>query len=162
MYALVPIFQISCNIHDNFVTRIHFLDGFYLRFKMTSEQKWKCLRRQLYINWENPHIPRIDDDVTSFQIFLLIFGPFLGHTLLQGRREWNIRKVLFIPEYQSNISIRSQEWTVYWPTLINSSFMAGHLIGSLSNNDGDGYLRKRHLKSEVALLQTLSRLFHLV
>ena len=29
--------------------------------------------------------------------------------------------------------------------------MAGHLIGSLNNNDGDGYLRKRHLKSEVAL-----------
>ena len=34
-------------------------------------------------------------------------------------------------------------------------------IGSLSNNDGDGY-KKRHLKSEFALLQTLSRLFHLV
>ena len=33
--------------------------------------------------------------------------------------------------------------------------------GSLSNNDGDGY-KNVHLKSEFALLQTLSRLFHLV
>ena len=32
------------------------------------------------------------------------------------------------------------------------------IIGSLSNNDGDGYEKR----SEVALLQTLSRLFHLV
>ena len=31
-------------------------------------------------------------------------------------------------------------------------------IGSLSNNDGDGY---QNLKGEFALLQTLSRLFHL-
>ena len=34
-------------------------------------------------------------------------------------------------------------------------------IESLSNNE-ERRLRKRHLKSEVALLQTLSRLFHLV
>ena len=35
-------------------------------------------------------------------------------------------------------------------------------IGSLRNNDSDVRLRKRHLKSEFALPQTLSRLFHLL
>ena len=34
-------------------------------------------------------------------------------------------------------------------------------LGSLSNKDGR-LLRRRHLKSEFALLQTLSPLFHLV
>ena len=34
-------------------------------------------------------------------------------------------------------------------------------IGSLSNNDGNGY-EKRHLKSEFAPLRTLLRFFHLV
>ena len=33
-------------------------------------------------------------------------------------------------------------------------------MGSLSNKDGDGY--ESHLKREFALLQNLSRLFHLV
>ena len=77
----------------------------------TSDLKWlqiksesACIGNYTVIR-ENPHIPRVDDDVTSFQIFLLIFGPFLGHTLLQGRREWKERKVLFILAYQSNISI---------------------------------------------------------
>ena len=39
-----------------------------------------------------------------------------------------------------------------------------HTIGSLSNDDGDGdgYENVIYIKSEFALLQTLSRLFHLV
>ena len=35
-------------------------------------------------------------------------------------------------------------------------------LGSLSNNDGDDYEKDTLTKSEVALIQTLSRLFHLV
>ena len=43
--------------------------------------------------------------------------------------------------------------------LDRSEHLSPEAIGSLRNDDGR--LRKRHLRSEFALSQTLSRLFHL-
>ena len=43
-----------------------------------------------------------------------------------------------------------------------NGLVSDFIRGSLSNKDGDGYERKRYSKSEVALLLTLSHLFHLV
>ena len=45
-------------------------------------------------------------------------------------------------------------------TIIIKRYVFKSRIGSLSNNESDGYERKRHLKKEFALPQTLSRLFH--
>ena len=54
-----------------------------------------------------------------------------------------------------------QQWTNFVYELGKTQIFCSLLLWSLCSNDSDGY-EKRHLKRELALLQTLSRLFHLI
>ena len=122
----------------------------------TSDLKWLQIKSEsacvgnYTAKRENPHIPRVDDDVTSFQIFLVDIRPFFRPYFATRQKRMKRKKGIIYPcipkQYLYSLRPRSQEWTVFNNsklTHLNSSFMAG--IGKLKQR------RRRRLSTKTAL-----------